>query len=177
MEVLGLSGSLRSASLNSMLLRAVSRMAPPPIRVHVYSGLSELPLFNPDLEARPPAAVAHLTAALLASDAVLIASPEYAHGVSGVMKNALDWMVGNVSFVDKPVALINASPRSTHAQAALREILLTMQARVIDAACAAVPLLGSGLDEEAVVASASLRELLLPALKNLHEAVLAGPAS
>lgn len=173
MDVLALSGSLRRASVNSMLLRAVARMAMPPVRVQVYTGLGGLPLFNPDIETPAPAPVAQLTGALLACDAVIIASPEYAHGVSGVMKNALDWMVGNVSFVDKPVALLNATPRATHAQAALRETLITMTARVIDAACVTVPLGASGFDEDAVVASAALRELLLPALQSLQDAVLA----
>jgi chromate reductase, NAD(P)H dehydrogenase (quinone) len=177
MNVVGLSGSLRAASLNSMLLRAVARIAPSHIRVQVYEDLGGLPLFNPDLEALDPEPVARLRNTLLACDAVIIASPEYAHGVSGVIKNALDWMVGNMSLVDKPVALLNISPRATHAQAALRETLVTMSARVIDGACVTVPLLGSGLDEDGIVASTSLRSLLLPAVQLLHEVTLGQPAA
>jgi NAD(P)H-dependent FMN reductase len=176
MNVLGLSGSLRAASLNSMLLRAAARIAPGHMRVRVYTDLGQLPLFNPDLEALDPAPVAQLRGALLECDAVIIASPEYAHGVSGVMKNALDWMVGNVSFVDKPVALLNAAPRATHAQAALRETLITMSARVIDTACVAVPLLGSALDEDGVMQDAGLRDLLRCALGALHDAVQTPPS-
>lgn len=122
-----------------MLLRAVARIAPPGIHVQLYRGLAELPLFNPDTEPLEPAPVARLRQALLSSDAVLVASPEYAHGVRGVMQNALDWMVGNQPGVSKPVALLNASLRATHAQAALRETLLTMCARVIDRACLPTP--------------------------------------
>ena len=117
MKILAISGSLRKASLNTTLLRAVARIAPPEIEVALFSGLGELPLFNPDIEAPEPAPVLALREHILAADALLIASPEYAHGVTGAMKNALDWMVGNESFVNKPVGLLNASPRATHAQA------------------------------------------------------------
>jgi chromate reductase, NAD(P)H dehydrogenase (quinone) len=149
MKVLGLSGSLRAASLNAALLRTAARLAPGGMQVSVR-GLGELPLFNPDLEAQVPAAVAALRAAVDAADALLIASPEYARGVSGTIKNALDWLVSHEGFVGKPVALLNASPRAHHAQAALRETLRTMSAVIIEEASVAIPLLGAGLDEAAM---------------------------
>ena len=130
--VLALSGSLRRASLNTAMLTMAADCAPPGLRVHCYLGLGALPLFNPDLEAHEPESVAQLRHAIHDADAVLIASPEYAHGVSGVMKNALDWMVANGVFVDKPVVLWNASPRASHALAALRGTLAVMSARLID---------------------------------------------
>ena len=102
------------------------------------------------------------------ADALLIASPEYAHGVSGVIKNALDWMVGNESLVEKPVGLLNAAPRASIAQAALRETLLTMSARVVAAACVTLPILGSGLDEEGIVRHQELAPLLVAALSALR---------
>lgn len=135
MKILALSGSLRTASNNTLLLRAVARIAPPDIQMTLYPSLGDLPLFNPDIEFPNPPAVAALRSAINAADVVIIASPEYAHGVSGVMKNALDWMVGNESFVNKPVALLNAAPRATHAYLALRETVTMMSARVIDEAC------------------------------------------
>lgn len=149
MNILALSGSLRAASENTRLLRAAARLSSPEIEVTVYSGLGELPLFNPDIEFPSPAAVAALRTAINAADAVIIASPEYAHGVSGVIKNALDWMVGNESFVNKPVALLNAAPRARHAYLALRETVTMMSARVIDAACItlAQPITGMTGDE------------------------------
>jgi chromate reductase, NAD(P)H dehydrogenase (quinone) len=151
-KILGISGSLRVGSLNSMLLRAVKRLAPSGINVDLYRGLGALPLFNPDLEALgAPAEIAELRSRIISSHAVLIASPEYAHGVSGVIKNALDWMVGNDSFVNKPVGLLNSSPRASIAQAALRETLTTMSARVVPAACVNIGILGSGLDEGGIV--------------------------
>ena len=174
MHVLGLSGSLRAASWNSMLLRALVRIAPPRVQVELYRDIGQLPLFNPDLEASDPLPASGLRSRINAADAVVIASPEYAHGVSGVIKNALDWMVGNESFVNKPVALFNTSPRASHAQAALRETLQTMSARVVEEACIAVPLLGSGLTEHAIAGHREIRGVLLAALHALEDAVRCG---
>jgi len=170
-RVLAISGSLRAASLNSALLRAVARIAPPGIEVVLCRGIGGLPLFNPDIEASDPAPVASLRAQITAADALLFASPEYAHGVTGAMKNALDWMVGNESFVHKPVALFNASPRATLAQAALRETISTMSAHIVDAACITVPILGSGLDEDGIVRHPEIKAALLAALRALAAAV------
>lgn len=130
-HLLALSGSLRTASLNTAMLQMAQTCAPPGMQVRLYDGLGRLPLFNPDLEADEPLAVMQLRTAIQQADAVLIASPEYAHGVSSVMKNALDWMVSTSALVDKPVALWNASPRATHALAALRETLTVMSARLV----------------------------------------------
>jgi NAD(P)H-dependent FMN reductase len=153
-----------------MLLRAAVRLAPPEISVELYRDLATLPLFNADLEVLDLPTVATLRARIIASDAVLIASPEYAHGVTGVIKNALDWMVSNESFVDKPVGLLNASPRATIAQAALRETLVTMSARVVPHACVTVPLLGSGLDEDGIVNHAAIGSILVSVLRALQSA-------
>jgi NAD(P)H-dependent FMN reductase len=111
MKILALCGSLRRVSMNAALLRATARLAPAGMQVRIFDGLGELPLFNPDLEARLPAAVGRLHGAILDCEALLIASPEYAHGVTGVLKNALDWLVSFEGFVGKPVVIFNASPR------------------------------------------------------------------
>jgi NAD(P)H-dependent FMN reductase len=153
-----------------MLLRAAVRLAPPEICIELYRDLATLPLFNADLEASDPPPVARLRRRIIETDAVLIASPEYAHGVTGVIKNALDWMVSNESFVDKPVGLLNASPRASIAQAALRETLITMSARVVPEACVSVPLLGSGLDEDGIVSHAEIGPALLSVLMALQSA-------
>ena len=152
-KILALCGSLRSISMNAALLRATARLAPPGIRVDLFDGLGRLPLFNPELETSIPASVRDLHTQVVASDALLIASPEYAHGVTGVLKNALDWLVSFEGFVDKPVAIFNASPRSVHADAQLREILTTMSARLVVGACLAMPLRGTGISEQGILDS------------------------
>lgn len=107
-----------------------------------HDGLGELPLFNPDLETSPPAAVVSFRETIAAADALLIASPEYAHGISGVLKNALDWLVSFEGVVGKPVALVNTSPRAHHARDSLAEVLRTMSLEIVDGASLAIPLLG-----------------------------------
>ncbi|HQX59134.1 MAG TPA: NADPH-dependent FMN reductase [Burkholderiaceae bacterium] len=143
MKILALSGSLRQASINSALLRAATRFAPPGASVTLFNGLGKLPLFNPDREETPPRTVTRFRARVAASDALLIASPEYAHGVTGTIKNALDWLVGFEPFACKPVAVLNASSRAHHADAALREILKTMAAAIVEPASVLVPPLGA----------------------------------
>ena len=139
--------------MNAALLRATARLAPDDLTVEVFSGLGDLPLFNPDLEASMPAPARRLQAAVAACDALLIASPEYAHGVTAVIKNSLDWLVSFPPFVDKPVAIFNASPRSVHADSDLREILTTMSARIVHDACLALPLRSTGITEQGILAS------------------------
>ena len=129
--IVALSGSLRAASTNTALLYAVSASAPDGVSVEIFP-LGGIPLFNPDLEAHPPDAVISFRAKVGEADGMIIASPEYAHGISGVLKNALDWLVGYVGFAGKPVQMLNAAPRAHHGIAALREVLATMSARLID---------------------------------------------
>ena len=138
--VLALSGSLRRASLNTVMLTMAAECAPPGLAVTMFTGMGDLPLFNPDLESREPREVARLRNDIVDADALLIASPEYAHGVSGVMKNALDWMVASGVLMDKPIVLWNASPRASHAIAALRETLAVMAAKLVDAAGLELPM-------------------------------------
>ncbi|MGZ5779434.1 MAG: NADPH-dependent FMN reductase [Burkholderiaceae bacterium] len=171
MNILAISGSLRAVSINSALLRAVARLAPPDITIELYRELGELPLFNPDIEATEPAAVVRLRSKIIAADAVLIASPEYAHGVTGVLKNALDWMVGNESFVNKPVALLNASPVSIHAPASLKEIITVMSAHIVEEASITVPLRGSRLDEQGIFSDPTISAALREALQALKAVV------
>ena len=152
-KILALCGSLRSVSMNAALLRATARLAPADIHVQLFAGIGLLPLFNPELEATMPATVQALHEQVASSDALLIASPEYAHGVTGVLKNALDWLVSFEGFVDKRVAIFNASPRSVHADAALRETLTTMSARLVSDACLALPLRSTGITEQGILDS------------------------
>lgn len=153
MKILALSGSLRERSYNTAALEALSKVAPEGVEISVFEGIRNLPLFNPDLEAQRLVTVEKLKEALGSSEGLVIASPEYAHGISGVMKNALDWLVSGKEFVYMPVMLINTSPRAHHAQDALQEVITTMSGNIIEKACLSLPLLGSGLDAAGVLQS------------------------
>ncbi|HEX2643087.1 MAG TPA: NADPH-dependent FMN reductase [Thermoanaerobaculia bacterium] len=173
MKILGLSGSLRAVSSNTALLRAAAALAPAGVEVVLYAGLGDLPHFNPDVEENPPLppAVEDLRARVGEADGLLISCPEYAHGVPGAFKNALDWLVGGPEFVYKPVALLNASPRSSHAQAALAETVTVMSGRLVSEASIPVPLSGRKLDAEGIAASPELAELIRGALAAFAQAI------
>jgi NAD(P)H-dependent FMN reductase len=167
-RLLAIAGSLRRASINRAVVRAVARLAPRPVLVTIYDELGTLPLFNPDLDdLEAPEVVIRFRGALTFADAVLISSPEYAHGVPGALKNALDWVVGSGELVDKPVALINASPRATHAFSSLTETLTVMSARVVPAASVALPLQGRMLDANGIVDDSELSAALRSAINTL----------
>jgi chromate reductase len=161
MRILAISGSLRAQSTNTALLRAAALVARSPIDVVVYGQMESLPPFNPDLDLEPgPEAVLRFRAALRDSSAVVFSTPEYAHGIPGSLKNALDWVVGSGELSGKPVALLNASARGEHAQAALRETLRTMDARVIPDAELTLPLLGKGLGATEIAADPEFAALI-----------------
>lgn len=168
MKILAICGSLRAASLNSAMLRAMIRLVDNNndnnMQITLFEGMADLPLFNPDIEASDPASVAAFREQIISADALLIASPEYAHGITGVMKNALDWMVSCEAFVNKPVAILNASPRATIADASLREIVTMMSAVIIEEASITVPIIGAKLDEEKIFHHPEISASLMAAL-------------
>ncbi len=172
LRILALCGSLRAASSNKSLLQAAQRLAPDNIDIQFYDGLAGLPHFNPDLDGDAPAAsVLDLRRQVGWADGLLVSTPEYARGVPGSLKNALDWLVSSSEFPDKPVALFNASQRSTHAPESLRITLQTMSARLIDAACITVPLLGRKLDAAQIADDAELGPQVRAALVTFAAAI------
>src|SRR2546425_6156409 len=100
MQILAVSGSLRAVSKNTAILEAARLLAPPRVEITLYTGLDTLPHFNPDLDTPDgrsgPEAVADWRAGVAQADGLLISSPEYAHGLPGTLKNALDWLVSSV---------------------------------------------------------------------------------
>jgi chromate reductase len=170
-RVLAISGSLRRQSSNTALVEAAVRLAPDAVELVVYSSLGSLPHFNPDEDgADVPEPVSEFRARLQASDALLISSPEYAHGVPGALKNALDWVVGSGELIGKPVALINASGRATHAWASLAETVTVMSARLVPEASITIPLDGRRMDADTVVQDPHLSRRLRLAIDLLASA-------
>lgn len=136
-KLLGISGSLRAGSFNSIVLTSLSEAIADKAALTVFP-LGDLPLYNQDLDTEtPPAAVVAFRAAIGESDGVVIASPEYNHGMSGVIKNALDWAsrpYGVAKLIGKPVYVITSSPGAVggaRAQAQLNETLAGIGARTV----------------------------------------------
>jgi chromate reductase, NAD(P)H dehydrogenase (quinone) len=172
-RVLALSGSLRAASSNTLALEAAAALAPAEIRVGFYRGLGQLPPFNPDLdteEARP-VSIGRWRAEIAAADALLISSPEYAHGVPGALKNGLDWLVSGPEFPALLVAFLNPSPRSTYALASLAETVRTMSAELVAEACVTIALSGRPLTRDQVVADPALAGPLREGMASLARAI------
>jgi chromate reductase, NAD(P)H dehydrogenase (quinone) len=171
-RILAISGSLRTGSLNTAVLSAAAMLAPPETELAPYTGLSQLPAFNPDLDTvELPPVVQALRNEIGKSDGLLISSPEYARGVPGSLKNALDWLVSSAEFPGKPIALINTSQRSIEAQAQLRLILSTMSARLIDQASITLQLLGKTLTPSEIAADSALSSPLRLALETFVAAI------
>jgi NAD(P)H-dependent FMN reductase len=173
-HLLAISGSLRAASTNTELLRAAELLAPENVRIEHYEDVGLLPHFNPDLAAAPLPSVLELFARVGQADGLLISCPEYARGIPGSFKNALDWLVGSAEFPGKPVALFNASARASAAQAALRLVLTTMSARLIDEASITVELLSRKLDARGIAASPDIATTITDALRQLADAIKGG---
>jgi len=171
LRILAISGSLRSVSSNTELLRAAAALAPAGVTFDLYDGLAELPHFNPDIEPSASAPVMDLKTRLGAADGLMISGPEYARGMAGSLKNALDWLVSGPEFVDKPVALLSASSRSTYAYEALRLTVSTMSGLIVKDASITVPLLGRNLDAAGIVADPELSAMLRAALEGFLRAI------
>ncbi|EPG74735.1 flavin reductase [Leptospira fainei serovar Hurstbridge str. BUT 6] len=170
-KILGIVGSLRSGSVNKALLSAATRLAPEFAQIQIYEGMGSLPLFNPDLEGQESWSVLDFRSELRSADAIIIASPEYAHGITGVLKNALDWVVGSGEFIDKPVAILSASKRAKLAYDSLLEIVTVMSATVIREASLTIPLAGKEITETEILADSECTDLLKKSLEALCFAI------
>ena len=164
-RLLAISGSLRAASSNSSILRAAELLVPAGVVLEHYNDLGRLPHFNPDLEERLPAEVVELRQRVERADGLVISCPEYARGIPGSFKNALDWLVGSLTFPEKQVMLINTSARASVAQAALRLVLTTLSARVMEEASITVDLLSSRLTPQEIATHAATAEPVRKALQ------------
>lgn len=166
MELLAISGSLRSASSNRTLLQAAAALAPEGVTVRLSEHLATLPHFNPDLDGAglPPAAAAW-RAAVGAADGLLISTPEYAHGLPGAFKNGLDWLVSDPAMLGKPVAIWRVSEaRGEYAHASLVEILTTMSMPLVTDAAVTLPLMSGPPDMAALMGTPALSGALRAAL-------------
>ncbi|KQN49760.1 FMN reductase [Serratia sp. Leaf50] len=176
-RILGIAGSLRSASVNHLFLRAMALIKPTGVDFSLYHDLQLLPLFNPDNECKPGAEVLRWRAALTSADMILLASPEYAHGVTGVIKNALDWVVGSGELMDKYLAFPNLSMRATLAQSQLSDTLHILGCRQI-ASCSPQstpenPLILPNYNEQQLLAHCRTGPCLHLLWVNIHNTLLA----
>jgi chromate reductase len=175
MKVLAVSGSLRSGSYNTGLLRAAQELAPDGVEVELYDGLAGLPPYDQDVQdSEPPEPVRELRERIAEADAVLIATPEYNGSIPGVLKNAIDWAsrpFPENSLRGKPVAIVGASTGSygaLWAQADLRRVLGITGARVLEGELP-VPRAQARFDEAGRLGDETIRRRLAEVVERLAE--------
>jgi NAD(P)H-dependent FMN reductase len=151
MQILGVSGSLRTTSTNTRLLIAATHFVPPGVEMHLTSYVARLPLFNPDINPEESDIVNQWIHEMRSADGIIVSTPEYARGYPGALKNAFDWLVNTDAYINKPFMLLNASSRSTIAQETFTTVLETMSGVHIKAASVTIPLLGKKLDVSEIV--------------------------
>jgi chromate reductase, NAD(P)H dehydrogenase (quinone) len=179
LRIVAISGSLRASSGSTALLMAAAQLAQVPpldLNLHLYTDLGLLPHFNPDLDLEgmaPSEKVSELRYLIARADGVIFSTPEYAHGVPGSLKNALDWLVSSGEFVNKPVSLFNASTRSTFAQASLSETLFMMSARMISEASISLSLPGGKLPASEIAYHPAFSANIRSALDAFEKAIRA----
>lgn len=127
-SILAVSGSLRTTSSNTVILQAIQRIVPAQVDFVIYPHLASIPAFDDSVE--PSAAVFAWRKALADADGVLFCSPEYAFGVPGCLKNAIDWTVSSGELVNKPTALITAATSGDKAHAAWLNIFTALSANI-----------------------------------------------
>lgn len=166
-RIFAVSGSLRTVSSNTAIIRRYSDLAPPGCEIDVYDRLAELPHFNPDIENGGDKAVLELVERVRNSHAFIVSTPEYAHGIPGTLKNCLDWLVGTDAFIEKPFALISTSPRSINVRASLLEVLKTMSGIHISDADVTVDVKRSGGGAVEIASDAETASSLVDAMSAL----------
>jgi len=174
MKIVMISGSLRAASSNTALVRALIATAPAGMDAVLYDGLASLPHFSPELEASLPDTVQHLRIVLASADGVLICTPEYAFGIPGSLKNALDWLVSSGELWQKPVAVLSASPSALggeKAHAALSLTLSALEVEVVEAASLQIPFVSTKLNAAKEVSDPATLAALEASLAALIAAV------
>lgn len=132
-KIMAIPGSIKASSVNLKLIKAIQDLTIDSFEISVFGKLAEIPHFNPDLDTEiPPTGVTVFRNSLREADGVLICTPEYAMGVPGVLKNAIDWTVSSMEFSKKPLALITASSMGQKAHSSLLDTLRIIESDVTD---------------------------------------------
>ena len=159
-RILTINGSTRVASTNSLFIRAITAMMGDRAVVIPASSVAELPHFDVDKDLTPAlTSVAHFREQIRDADGILICTPEYAMGVPGSLKNALDWTVSSADFRLKPVMLVTASLSGEKAHASLLGTLRVIEAHVPDDTTVLVPFARTKVDADGITDAATRSEI------------------
>lgn len=130
-KIIAISGSTRAQSTNLSLILGIAELTKEQFEITIFNDIATIPHFNPDLNTdNPPQPVTDFRNKLRAADGIIICTPEYAMGVPGTLKNAIDWTVSSCEFSHKPTALITASSVGQKGHASLMETLKVIEANI-----------------------------------------------
>ncbi len=148
MKILAISGSVRIGSTNSALLTAIARASGSDHQINLYDGLTQLPVFSPDVNGdETPRSVRSLAQQVGDADGLIFSSPEYARALPGGLKNAIDWLVPREELIAKPICLVHASDRGDDMLHSLRNVLNTVSINFDEDNFLKIPLMGMSSDQ------------------------------
>lgn len=169
--ILAICGSTRQQSSNLELIQAIKESETERADIIIYQGLATVPHFNPDLDTEdPPEAVTAFRQQLNEADGILIFTPEYAMGVPGTLKNAIDWTVSSMEFSHKPVALITSSTLGNKAHASLLETLKIIECDIPDTSQLVISHIKTKL-KGGVITDASTAEQVKQLMRSLYKTI------
>jgi chromate reductase, NAD(P)H dehydrogenase (quinone) len=167
--ILAVSGSLRATSANTQLLKDIQRWAPSAIEFIIYQDLPSIPAFDDSAEEGD--AVMEWRRQLSEADGVFICSPEYAFGIPGALKNAIDWTVRTGELVNKPLALVTAASSGDKAHAAWLNIFTALSANIPEGGALLIPFIRTKLNDKGEIADAATKNAVQAVLQALIKAI------
>ena len=171
-KILAISGSLRPTSSAGAVLKIVADLVPDYVDYKIFSGLENIPAF--DDSQKLPVPVTDFIQQLSEADAVLFCIPEYAFGVPGALKNALDWTVSSTAFTDKPVALITAASNGEKAHASMALTLAALGGSISEETKLHIPFIRTRLNDKGQINDLNLLISIKWVINALLQAVEAG---
>ena len=175
MKILAIPGSVRNGSFNVALLDAMTKIAPKNINITVFDKIKDIPVFEPDTSDKViPEPVNYFISKIRESDGIIISTPEYAHGVPGVLKNALDWLVASDALVLKPVIITSVSTSGlggVRAHSALVLILSAMNLNVVVEGSLNIPYAQRKFDENLTLTDNLSTKAIQVSLLALEQAI------
>ncbi|HEX8546234.1 MAG TPA: NADPH-dependent FMN reductase [Cytophagaceae bacterium] len=170
--ILAISGSTRKTSSNLALIKTIAGLSTELFQIDIFNGLTQLPHFNPDDDKEnPPKTVSDFRNKLKEADGILICTPEYAIGVPGSLKNAIDWTVSSMEFSKKPVALITAGLSGEKAHESLLGTLLILEAHMTTHTQMVISSVKSKIDNNGKIVDEETLKKTVQLIDSLHELI------
>lgn len=161
-KIIAICGSTRQSSVNLNLINAIIGLYKNQFSIVVFQNIATLPHFNPDLDNdKPPKEIVSFRAQLNEADGILICTPEYAMGIPGSMKNAIDWVVSSMEFSGKPTALITAGLSGTKAHFALLETLKIIEADIPESSQLIISFAKTKVNDDGISDPITLQQVML----------------